>query len=80
MAGVLLTTLKTGERGIILYFKEPAGQSIRKLTSLGILPGIEVEVLQTYPVYVVQAEYTQLALDHDIAKVVIVNKKPVKNE
>ncbi|CUH94025.1 hypothetical protein P22_0087 [Propionispora sp. 2/2-37] len=75
-----LTALKAGEKGVVLHFKELAEQNLRKLTSLGILPGIEIEVLQTYPVYVVQAEYTQLALDHDIAGMIIVNKKEGKKQ
>ena len=47
---------------------------LRKLTSFGIFPGIEVEILQTYPAYVLKVGYTQIALDYEIAKNIIVMK------
>ena len=45
---------------------------LRKLTAFGILPGMEIEILQTYPTYVLRVGYTQLALDYEIAKNIIV--------
>ena len=47
---------------------------LRKLTAFGILPGMEIEILQTYPTYVLRVGYTQLALDYEIAKNIIVMK------
>ena len=45
---------------------------LRKLTAFGILPGVEIEILQTYPTYVVRVGYTQIALDYEIAKNIMV--------
>lgn len=45
---------------------------LRKLTAFGILPGMEIEILQTYPTYVLRVGYTQIALDYEIAKNIIV--------
>jgi len=51
----------------------PADKSqMRKLTAFGILPGAEIEILQTSPVYVLRIGYTQIALDYEIAKNIIV--------
>ena len=47
---------------------------LRKLTAFGILPGVEIEVLQIYPTYVLRVGYTQIALDYEIAKNIIVIK------
>jgi len=47
---------------------------LRKLTAFGILPGMEIEILQTYPAYVLRVGYTQIALDYDIAKNIMVTK------
>lgn len=45
---------------------------LHKLTMFGILPGVEIEILQTYPTYVVGVGYTQIALDYEIAKNIMV--------
>ena len=47
---------------------------LRKLTAFGILPGTEIEILQIYPAYVLKIGYTQIALDYEIAKNIIVMK------
>lgn len=46
---------------------------LKKLMSMGILPGIQLEVVQTFPAYVFQAGYTQIAVDKSIASAVWVN-------
>lgn len=51
----------------------PVNESqLRKLTAFGILPGAEIEILQTYPTYVLRIGYTQIALDYEIAKNIVV--------
>ena len=45
---------------------------LRKLAAFGIMPGMEIEILQTYPTYVLKVGYTQIALDHEIAKNIMV--------
>lgn len=47
---------------------------LRKLTAFGILPGMEIDILQTYPTYVLRVGYTQIALDYEIAKNIIVTR------
>ena len=37
------------------------------ILAMGILPGVPVEVIQTYPSYVSQAGQTQIAVDNEIA-------------
>lgn len=40
---------------------------LRKLAVFGVLPGVELEVLQVRPTYVLRIGHTELALDKDIA-------------
>ena len=59
----------------------PADKSqLRKLTAFGVLPGAEIELLQTSPVYVLRIGYTQIALDYEIAKNIIVIKHWKENK
>lgn len=50
---------------------------LRKITAFGILPGVNIEVLQTYPVYVLKVGCTQIALDYEIAKNIIVTREQI---
>jgi len=47
---------------------------LSKLIAFGILPGMKIEILQTYPTYVLKVGYTQIALDYEIAKNIIVTR------
>lgn len=54
----------------------PAGnEKLRKLTAFGILPGVRINLLQTYPIYVVEVGHTILALDYEIAKNIMVDHR-----
>lgn len=68
-----LTQMKKGEKGIIADYATNDGNILKKLMSLGILPGSSLEVVQTFPAYVFQAGYTQVAVDREIASVILVN-------
>lgn len=70
----LITSLARGDKARVITVETGSGNHIRKLAALGVLPGVEVEVLQTSPAYVIQVNYTQLALDYDIASHIIVKK------
>ncbi len=62
-----VTTLKTGERGKIVAINGQDVRSLRKLTVFGLLPGVEIEIVQTSPAYVLKVGNTELALDHEAA-------------
>jgi ferrous iron transport protein A len=47
---------------------------MRKLTTFGILPGTKITILQTFPAYVLKVGCTQIALDYEIAKNIIVTR------
>lgn len=62
-----VTQLKTGEKARIIAIHGQSPANIRKLIVFGLLPGREIEVLQTFPVYVLKIDNTTLALDYEAA-------------
>jgi len=56
---------------VVRLLSNDPGQ-LRKLITFGILPGAEIEILQSYPTYVLKIGYTQVALDYEIAKNIMV--------
>ena len=77
--GIPLTKLHKGDAATIVSLSTRKIQQLRKLMVFGIFPGAMVKVLQTFPAFVLQIEYTQLALDREIAEKIIVNKYPEKS-
>lgn len=62
-----VTTLKAGEKAKIVAITGQDVRTLRKLTVFGLLPGAEIEVVQTSPVYVLKIGNTELALDYEAA-------------
>lgn len=48
---------------------------LRKLAVFGVLPGVELEVLQVRPTYVLRIGHTELALDKEIAHNILFIRK-----
>lgn len=72
MGRKLVSELKTGDRARIVSAQTPAGQPSHKLIALGIVPAMDLEVLQVSPVYVLQIGYTQIALGDEFVKRIVV--------
>ena len=68
-----LSMLKRGEKGMVIELDTGNDSILRKLMSMGIMPGAEVEVIQAYPCYVIQAGYTQVSIDNEIASAIIID-------
>lgn len=71
---VQLTQLKKDEEGIIAELNTDNSNILRKLMAMGIMPGMNLKVIQTFPSYVFQVGYTQVAVDKEIASVIIIDK------
>ncbi|HXX70373.1 MAG TPA: FeoA family protein [Polyangiaceae bacterium] len=61
-----LLTCAAGDRVVVGSVDAGAGR-VNRLASLGILPGVELRVQQTRPVFVVECDETVLALEREIA-------------
>lgn len=74
MTAQSVVTLRAGEKARIVSINGQHAGNVRKLTIFGLLPGMEIEVVQTCPVYVLNIDNTQLALDREAARAIIVTK------
>jgi DtxR family Mn-dependent transcriptional regulator len=62
-----LKELKRGQGGHIAYIHMQNPQRLHKLMAMGIFPGTEIRVKETYPSFVFEAGYSQFAVDEEIA-------------
>jgi DtxR family Mn-dependent transcriptional regulator len=62
-----LKELKRGQSGQIAYLHMEDPQRLHKLMAMGVLPGVALQVKETYPSYVFEAGYSQFAVDEEIA-------------
>jgi Fe2+ transport system protein FeoA len=69
-----LLSLKKGQSGRVIGIRAISDKGLRKSMSFGIMPGTVIKVLQVFPVYVLQMEHTELAVDIEIVKSIFVEK------
>jgi len=70
-----LSTLAEGDRGRVTCLEDPGSAEARKLAALGILPGIDLILVQRTPAYVLRTGHTELALDAGLASQVRVRRE-----
>ncbi|MFN0112426.1 MAG: metal-dependent transcriptional regulator [Blastocatellia bacterium] len=67
--------LEVGEDAKVAYVSAANFPRIRKLSSFGISPGVQVKLKQKFPSFVIQCDETQIALENDIARDIYVWRK-----
>ena len=67
-----LSEMEAGQKGRIMYLHTHGESSIKKLMAMGVLPGFDVSLIQSYPSYVFRVGQTQIAVDAEIASEVFV--------
>lgn len=67
-----LANIEKGFEGSIVEIKTNRDDIIRKMMAMGVFPGSSVKVIQTFPSYVFQVGYTQIAVDKEIANTILV--------
>ncbi len=70
-----LNQIEVGEWVRVAYVLTHHDPRLHKLMSFGIFPGIRIKMHQKYPVFVIQVEETQIALEEDIVKGIFVRRK-----
>lgn len=65
---VPLTELTSGETGEIAYLAASDGKKMQKLMSMGVLPGSDLELMQTFPSYIFKVGHSQFAVDDTLAR------------
>ncbi|MBI4973224.1 ferrous iron transport protein A [Candidatus Roizmanbacteria bacterium] len=74
---VPLSHMKLGESGQIVNICTLKTEHVKKIISLGLMPGMNVRLIRTFPTLLCQIEYSQFALDREIASYVVVKRKEV---
>ena len=69
-----LDKLSDGEKGRIAYLLLKNHPELHQLLALGLVPGTEFKLHQTYPTYVVESGETTIALEKDIAEKIFVRR------
>lgn len=72
-ARLSLSQLAEGEQAQVVRV-DARGRALAKLLAMGILPGVEVHLVQSSPMPVIQMGYTTVALDRELAGMVEVSR------
>lgn len=67
-----LISLKVNQKGKVAYIHTQDHKKLQKLMAMGILPGVPVTLLQTFPSYVLQIRQSQFAIDRELAECIFV--------
>jgi Fe2+ transport system protein FeoA len=71
---IALNKLKKGESGIVKRLITTDRKNLQKLLAMGIVPGRIIQIIQTYPVYILQIDNTQAAMDKELAERIIMKR------
>ena len=69
---ITLNKLRKGNSGIVKRLITSDAKNLQKLLAMGIVPGRIIQVIQTYPVFILQIDNTQAAMDKELAERIIV--------
>ena len=69
-----LSTLRPGETGLIVHMAPTSPQRLVKLSSLGVMPGVKVTLVQRNPTVVLRIAETTIALDGAVADDIFVGR------
>ena len=67
-----LYDLNPGEEGRVSYILVEKREEMLRLISLGIAPGKRIRLLRKFPSYIIQAGFSQIAIDENVAKQIFV--------
>lgn len=67
-----LSRLSPGEKGKIAYIHSTDQSKLQKMIAMGVLPGVEISLLQSFPSFLFQIGNSQFAVDESIADEIFV--------
>ena len=65
-----VTSLEPGDVGVVSCLTDPDLPHAARLASLGFLPGVSIQLVQSFPAYVVRVGFSEIALDYELAQLV----------
>jgi DtxR family Mn-dependent transcriptional regulator len=71
---VPMNDLRQGEQGVIAYVHTGDSDKLKKLMSMGILPGESVNLERRYPSFVFSVGYSRYAIDEAMAAAIFVRR------
>ncbi|WP_442938011.1 FeoA family protein [Nostoc sp.] len=72
MTGCSLELLKTGERAIVTFCKSQDETILKKLISMGVIPGTTITLEQHFPSLIIKVGNTSLALDMESIRAIYI--------
>ena len=69
-----LSTLRPGETRLIVRIASTSPERLVKLSSLGVMPGVRVTLIQRNPAVVLRIAETSIALDRAVADDIFVGR------
>jgi DtxR family transcriptional regulator, Mn-dependent transcriptional regulator len=73
---VVLSRLRPGDRCEIVMIRKGARERLDRLAAFGVVAGSTIRLKQKRPAYVIQIGETDLALDEDLARAILVRRFP----
>jgi len=74
-----VSKLRPGESGMIVRIASTSPERLVKLSSLGVMPGVRVTLVQRNPAVVLQIAETSIALDGEVADDILVERATVES-
>ncbi len=72
---VPMTEMHSGEAGEIAYLAASDGRKMQKLMSMGVLPGCQVDLMQSFPSYIFKVGNSQFAVDDSLAREIHIRRQ-----
>ncbi|MEH1794402.1 MULTISPECIES: FeoA family protein [unclassified Nostoc] len=72
VSGCSLELLRTGERGIVSFCKTQDETILKKLISIGVIPGATITLEQQFPLLLIKTGNTFLMLDIESVRAIYV--------
>lgn len=67
-----LSTLRAGASGVVARVMRDVEGQAERLAAMGVTPGADITVLQTFPGIVFTCDQTELAVEPDVARAILV--------
>lgn len=67
--------LVLGESAEVAYVGAKERSILMRLSALGVVPGVELRLLQRWPCFVFQCEETEIAVEENIAREIFVSRQ-----
>jgi Fe2+ transport system protein FeoA len=72
-----LSEMRPGESGTVVSIDTDNDTRLERLSLLGVAPGVHIQLQQRRPTFVLRVGFTELSVEKEIAKEIVVHIEPV---